>query len=96
MSRNDRKRRKKKLKQKNKLLVYNKALDGIKIGKINNEDEQEALNIFNDFIIAEAFWYTPDEILQMPEKYYSDFLLLLNLRAAKEAAKAKRDKTRKF
>jgi len=30
-------------------------LDGNKIGEIKNEDELEALNILNDFILAREF-----------------------------------------
>lgn len=87
--------RKKKLKQKRKLLIYNKALDGNKIGEIKNEDEMEALQILNDFILAREFWYTPDEILEMPEDYYNDFLLLLNLESAKKKAEAEKQKRKR-
>jgi hypothetical protein len=87
--------RKKKLKQKRKLIIYNKALDGNKIGEIKNEDEMEALQILNDFILAREFWYTPDEILEMPEDYYNDFLLLLNLESAKKKAEAEKQKRKR-
>lgn len=87
--------RKKKLNQKRKLLIYNKALDGNKIGEIKNEDEMEALQILNDFILAREFWYTPDEILEMPEDYYNDFLLLLNLESAKKKAEAEKQKRKR-
>lgn len=87
--------RKKKLKQKRKLVIYNKALDGNKIGEIKNEDEMEALQILNDFILAREFWYTPDEILEMPEDYYNDFLLLLNLESAKKKAEAEKQKRKR-
>lgn len=87
--------RKKKLNQKRKLLIYNKALDGNKIGEIKNEDEMEALQILNDFILAREFWYTPDEILEMPEDYYNDFLLLLNLESAKKKVEAEKQKRKR-
>ena len=87
--------RKKKLKSKRKLLIYNKALDGNKIGEIKNEDEMEALQILNDFILAREFWYTPDEILEMPENYYNDFLLILNLESAKKKAEIEKQKKKR-
>lgn len=87
--------RKKKLKQKRKLVIYNKALDGNKIGEIKNEDEMEALQILNDFILAREFWYTPNEILEIPEDYYNDFLLLLNLESAKKKAEAEKQKRKR-
>ena len=87
--------RKKKLKQKRKLIIYNKALDGNKIWEIKNEDEMEALNILNDFFLAREFWFTPDEILEMPFDYYNDFLLLLNLESAKKKAEAEKQKRKR-
>lgn len=87
--------RKKKLKQKRKLIIYNKALDNNKIGEIKNEDEMEALQILNDFILAREFWYTPDEILEMPEDYYNDFLLLLNLESAKKKIETEKQKRKR-
>lgn len=55
----------------------------------------EALHIINDFFLAREFWFTPNEILEMPEDYYNDWLLILNLESSKEKAKLEKQKRKK-
>lgn len=55
----------------------------------------EALQILNDFILAREFWYSYEDIMKMPESYYNDFLLLLNLESAKKKAEAEKQKRKR-
>lgn len=85
--------RKKKEYVKTKVSFYNKILEGKSV-KVTNEAELEALRISQDWILSTAFGYTPDELSQMPENHYNDYLLLENLQSQKEKARAEAEKAK--
>lgn len=50
-----------------------------------SQDEAEAVQRFNDYMLSKTFGYTPQEIHDMPITYYQDYITIANIISARES-----------
>lgn len=81
---------------KKKIIQKNKVFDGLlwwRLQDPEDENKQEFVRRFNDVIIAREFKYTHQEIMDLPQYFYDDCILIISKKNAMEKAERERNNT---
>ena len=79
-------------KLKDKLKIFD-ILVSWKSVKWQNQYQKEVIQTYSDIQLCKKFWWTYDQIAELPVSFYEDIILVLNMEGAKE--KQQQEKARR-